>query len=137
MKFTVFSMMCLSLGMASAYSVSDSNQVAKNKQADNSPNRLCGCHYHGREMKLEIFSQTGHRGQSRTKYLRSGRCYNIPSTGSARYDDGRPGKGSITFCVEADCQGHCYTASRSVQFYPDNIPGIDLGAYARSVRWTR
>ncbi|OMH84059.1 hypothetical protein AX774_g2425 [Zancudomyces culisetae] len=135
MKFSVFSMMCLSLGMTSAYSIADSNQAAKNKQADNSPNRLCGCH-HQKKMKLEIFSKTHYQGKSQIKHLKPGRCYNIPSTGSAKMDDGKPGSGDITFCVEADCQGHCFTASRSILLYPDNIPGIDLGAYAKSVGWT-
>ncbi|OMH81307.1 hypothetical protein AX774_g5251 [Zancudomyces culisetae] len=152
MKFSVFSMICVSLGMTSAYSVSDSNQVSGNEQSGNNSNRLAvrryrpgpqmgrpqmgGSQMGGPQMKLQIFSQTGHRGSNQVQYLTSGRCYNIPSTGSAIYDDGTRGSGYITFCAGSNCQGGCYTASRSVQLYPNNIPGIDLGAYANSVMWS-
>ncbi|OMH78785.1 hypothetical protein AX774_g7818 [Zancudomyces culisetae] len=132
MKYSVFSMVCVSLS--------------------NNSNRLAVRHYRpgpqmgrpqmdrpqmgGPQMKLQIFSQTGYTRSNQVQHLTSGRCYNIPSTGSAIYDDGTPGSGYITFCAGSNCQGGCYTASRSTQLYPNNIPGIDLGAYANSVMWS-
>ncbi|OMH83877.1 hypothetical protein AX774_g2613 [Zancudomyces culisetae] len=129
MKYYIFGTMLLALNGANGQAPSDMDLPYEKELVNNNllfRNR--------RGLKVEMFLGNNHKERFKSIKIRPNKCYRIPSIKSARFQNGKPGKGWMVFCNSDDCGGKCLTESRKTWRGPKNIEKY-IGGAANSMIW--